>query len=286
MSAELLDHLHLSIVSRSVDPELVRIREAIANPLLVGGRGELEATLCGLLAHGRPGVPKTLDLIGHSTTTTQLLVLGDWVIDAGSHTVTAFFRELAEQNVLPRLGVTALRLLGCLTADSAHGKWTVSALADILGVEVYGTTGLLLASHCNRDGFADERRYLLASASEIRKNGLVSKPLDRGEPSSLPLDIDAIPAVALAARPWPVHVVGLEQARELLNLIHRRDGSIIPGLVASPTCELALPSGVADRYHLVQVLLNGELVRVYPPGMPDGVVYPVDDPYELRKLIG
>ena len=286
MSAELLDHLHLSIVSRSVDPELVRIREAIANPILVDGRGELEATLCRLLAHGRPGVPKTLDLIGHSTATTQLLVLGDWAIDAGSQTVTAFFRELAEQNVLPRLGVTALRLLGCLTADSAHGKWTVSALADILGVEVYGTTGLLLASHCNRDGFADERRYLLASASEIRKNGLVSKPLDRGEPSSLPLDIDAIPAVALAARPWPVHVVGLEQARELLNLIHRRDGSIIPGLVASPTCELALPSGVADRYHLVQVLLNGELVRVYPPGMPDGVVYPVDDPYELRKLIG
>lgn len=286
MFAEILDQPRLSMVSRSEDPDLLRIREAIANPILVDGRGELESTLCRLLAHEHRGTATTLDLIGHSTASTSLLVLGDWVIDAASTTVTAFFRELAEQNVLGRLGIKAVRLLGCLTAETAHGKWTVCALADILGIEVYGTTGLVLSSHYGRDGFADERRYLLASASELRANAVVPKPLDLGEPRSLPLDIDAIPAVSLPARSWPVHVVSREHARELLCLVHRRNGSIIPGLVAAPTCELALPAAAADRYHLVQVLLGGELVRVYPPGVPDGVVYPVDDPYELRKLIG
>lgn len=286
MLAELLDQPRISIVSRSEDPELVRIHETIAHGIAIAGRGDLEITLCNLLACGRPGVPKTLDLIGHSTANTSLLVLGDWVVDASSLTVTAFFRELAEQDVLSRLGITAVRLLGCLTADTAHGKWTVCALSEILGVEVYGTTGLLLASHYNRDGFAEERGYLLASATQLRANGLVPRPLDRGEPSTLPLDVDALPAVALPKRSWPVHVIGREHARELLGLVYRRDGSIIPGLVAAPTCEVALPAATADRYHLVQVLLNGELVRVYPPGMPDGVVYPVDDPHELRKLLG
>jgi hypothetical protein len=285
MLAELLDHPRISIISRSEDPELVRIHETIAHGIAISGRSDLETTLCALLAVGRAGVPKTLDLIGHSTSGTSLLVLGDWVIDASSSKVTAFFRELAEQEVLTRLGISAVRLLGCLTADTAHGKWTVCALAEILGVEVFGTTGLLLASHHNRDGFADERGYLLVSATQLRANGGVPRPLDRGEPSSLPLDIDALPAVALPERPWPVHLVGREHARDLLGLVHRRNGSIIPGLVAAPTCELALPATTADRYHLVQVLLNGELVRVYPPGMPDGVVYPVDDPYELRKLL-
>ena len=108
MLAELLDQPRISIVCRSEDPELVRIRETIAHGLAIGGRADLETTLCALLEVGRPGVPKTLDLIGHSTSITSLLVLGDWVIDASSPTVTAFFRELAEQDVLTRLDVTAV----------------------------------------------------------------------------------------------------------------------------------------------------------------------------------
>jgi hypothetical protein len=285
MLAEALDRHRLSFVSRSEDPEMRRIRETIAQPLLVDSRGELEAVVCRLLDEGRPGVPKTLDLIGHSAASTQLLVLGEWVIDATSPTVTAFFRELAEQNVLARLGVTAVRLLGCQTADTAHGRWTVCALADILGVEVYGTTGLLLASHCDRDGFADERRYLLASASQLRANGPVVRPLDRGEPTAFALDVDMLPAVALPERPWPVQVLDAETARELLCLVERRNGSVLAGLVAAPTCEVALPSPDADRYYLVQVLLDAQLVRVYPPGMDDGVVYPVADPVDLQKLL-
>lgn len=285
MLAELLDQPRISIVSRSEDPELVRIHETIAHGIAIGGRADFETTLCALLAYGRPGVPKTLDLIGHSTANTSLLVLGDWAIDASSSTVTAFFRELAEQDVLARLGITALRLLGCLTADTAHGKWTVCALAEILGVEVYGTTGLLLASHHNRDGFADERGYLLASATQLRAHGRIPRPLDRGEPSAFPLDVDVLPAVELADRAWPVHVVSADSARELLCLIQRRNGSVLPGLVAAPVCEIALPSPIPGRYHLMQVMLGGELVRVFPAGSEHGIVYPVDDPFELQKLL-
>jgi hypothetical protein len=60
----------------------------------------------------------------------------------------------------------------------------------------------------------------------------------------------------------------------------------MPGLLVQPSCELALPSSKPDWYHLVQVLLDGELVRVYPDGTDrPGVVYPVDDPRALRALV-
>jgi hypothetical protein len=285
MHAELLEHPHLSIISRTDDVELARIRAAIGTTIAVDGRADLERVLCELLAFGRSGTAKTLDLIGHSSATTSLLVLGDFVIDATSPTVTAFFRELADHNVLQRLGIGAVRLLGCLTADTGHGRWTVCALADILGVEVYGTTGLLLASHYNTHGFADERRYLLAGARELRANATVPRPLDRGEPSNFALDVDALPAVALPRSPWPVHVVGHEQAREMLALIRRRHGSMIPGLQSSPSCSVALPSSEPDRFHVLDVLLDGELVRVHPHGAAQPIVYPVDDPFTFRQLV-
>jgi hypothetical protein len=285
MSAELLGIRRLSFVSESNDPELMRIRDTIAGAITVGGRDHFEHALCELLSGAIPEGPKTLDLIGHSTAHSTLLVLGGWAIDASSATVTAFFRELAEQLVLQRLGVAAVRLLGCLTADSAHGKYTVCALSDILGIPVFGTTGLLLASHYGRDGFSDDRRYLLASAAQLRANAIVPKPLDRGAPNTAVLDIDRLPAEPVPQRPWPVHVVNAEQARELLCFVRRRDGSSMPGLLAAPTCELALPAADGAGHYLVQVLFGGELVRVYPRGVADGLIYPVDDPFAFRQLV-
>jgi hypothetical protein len=59
----------------------------------------------------------------------------------------------------------------------------------------------------------------------------------------------------------------------------------MPGLVAAPGCELALPSARPGWYHLVQIMLDGELVRVYPDPRAPGVVYPVSDPRALRHLV-
>jgi hypothetical protein len=271
---------HLSFISRSDDAELRDIEGRVEGAIAVDGRADLEGALCDLLAAGAPSAPRTLDLIGHSTEGTSLLVMGDWVIDATSLTVTAFFRELAEQNVVARLGIEAVRLLGCATAVTEHGRWTVCALAELLGVEVVGTTAPLLASYYESTGFSHDRRYLLTSASELRTGGAITRPQAAIRSTRHVLDIDRLPAVRLGEpRPWPVHVVSTEQARELLALIHRDDGAPA-AFETAPSCELALPSPDRGRYHRIEVLRDGELVRVEP-----GTVYPVADPVAFRALV-
>ena len=271
---------HLSFISGSDDDELRDIEATIAGGVVVDGRADIEAALCRLLAAGAPSAPRTLDLIGHSTAGTSLLVMGDWVIDATSPTVTAFFRELAEQNVVARLGLQAVRLLGCETAVTEHGRWTICALADLLGVDVVGTTAPVLASYYEPAGFSHDRRYLLASATELRARGALIRPQASSRSRSHVLDIDRLPAVPLGEpRPWPVHVVSTEQARELLGLIQRNDGAPA-ALEAVPQCELALPSPDRDRYYRIEVLMDGELVRV-----ESGIVYPVADPVAFRALV-
>jgi hypothetical protein len=286
--ADLLARPQLSVLTRSADNELLKIQGIIEQPLLVDGRYELEQMLGRLLAAGAPPTPKTLDLIGHSTAGPSLLMLGDWVIDAASPTVTAYFRELAEQEVLPRLGIHAVRLLGCLTADTGHARWTICKLAEILGVEVYGTTDLIFSLHYDRGGFADERRYVLVGSADLRANGASTHALERGHPHPRVLDIDALPAepLAITDHDWPHRIADREQARALLRLVRRRDGATMPGLLAKPHCEVALPAPEDGHYHRAQVLLDCELVRVYPDGADrPAVVYPVDDPHALKMIV-
>ena len=287
MTAELLAQSHLSVITREPDRELGEIQSVLRHKVLVDGRAELEAELGRLLALDIAPTPKTLDLIGHTTSDRSLLVLGDWVIDATSPTVTSFFRGLADQNVLDRLGIQAVRLLGCMTADSAHGRWTICRLADVLGVEVFGTTGLMFASHYTPGGLDPARRYMLASSSALRSTVVDPRPLDRGTRATRELDVDALPAQALPTRrAWPIRLADRDDARSILRLIRRRDGSELPGLVAAPACEVAFPSATAGAYHVVQILLDGELVRVYPNGAQGTpLVYPVDDPHELKRVL-
>jgi hypothetical protein len=286
ISADLLALPHLSVISRGEDPELGEIASRIDNKLFVDGRLELEELLGRLLALDAPITHKTLDLIGHSTAGQSLLVLGNWVIDAASPTVMAFFRELAEQEVLARLGVQAVRLLGCLTADTSHARSTLCTLAGILGVEVYGTTDLIFSAHYTHEGFASERRYLLVGASELRE---ATRPaIDRHDARSYErvLDLDALPAVPLAPRPWPVKIASRDEASALLRLVRRRAGAIMPGLLTAPRCEVALPSAEPGRYYRAQVLFEGEFVRVYPDGAEEpGIVYPVEDAAALTRIV-
>src|ERR1700760_4503849 len=98
----LLAQPHLSVITRVADGELTRIQDIIEHKVLVDGRADLEAMFGHLLSIGDPVAPKTLDLIGHSIPGTSQLMLGDWVIDARSTIVSAFFRELADHDVLRR----------------------------------------------------------------------------------------------------------------------------------------------------------------------------------------
>jgi hypothetical protein len=285
-SSTLLAQPRLSIITRHSDAEMSRIQNLVEHKVLVDGRCELEALLGELLSCAERPSPKTLDLIGHSTADDGLLQLGDWVIDSARSTVTAFFRELADNDVLPRLGVHAVRLLGCRTAETAHGRTTICALADILGLEVYGTTGLLFANHYDARGFHDEWRFLLTGASDLRHT-TPTQPPARSRTTTRVLDIDALPAVpADALRRYPRRIANEHAARSLLRLVRRNEGAIMPGLLTLPQCEVALPADEPGAYRLAQVLLDGQFVRVYPDGAAQpGVLFPVTDPFALQLLV-
>lgn len=284
----LLAQPHLSVITRDADPELARIQELIEHRVLVDGRGDLEALFGRLLDAGAPPSPKTLDLIGHSTPDKALLALGDWVIDAARRAVTSFFRGLADLEVLPRLGIRAIRLLACQTAETEDGRATICKLSEILGVEVLGARPLIYSGHYDARGYRDELEGLLVSSRELRGERYETGVTLQSMPYPRQLDVDALPASPLSAHPppWPLRIATVEAARDLLRLVRRTAGAEMPGLLAQPSCEIALPSAMRGWYCLVQVLLDGQLVRIYPDGdRHPGVVYPVIDPCALRALL-
>jgi hypothetical protein len=282
---------HISVVTRHADAELARIQNLLEHRLLVDGRADLEVMFGGLIAavelSGITPPPKTLDLIGHSVPGTSLLQLGDWVIDAASPTVTAFFRELADFNVLPRIGVHTLRLLGCNTACTEAGRRTLLSLSDILGLQVWGTSNMTFANHYDARGFNPDWRFLLVSSTDIREREDAKQGNVLPDPHPRALDVDGLPALPLAtATMWPRRLADSDSARKILRLIRRDEGGTMPGLLAKPSCELALPSGRPNAYHFAQVLLDNNFLRVYPEGPHQhGVLYPVSEPNALRSIV-
>jgi hypothetical protein len=283
----LLTHPRLTVMTGSADHELGRIRDIVDPKVLVDGRADLEVLFGKLLAAvGESPVPKTLDLVGHSVAGTSVLQLGDWIIDIARSGVSAFFRELADHDVLPRLGVHAVRVLGCRTAESAQARRTICGLSEILGLEVYGTTGLLFANHYNVHGFDEAWRFLLVGASDLRRT-VAGPSATIIEGSARALDLDSLPIVTIEPQQaWPTRVSDAYTTRAVLRLIRRNDGAPMPGLLAMPRCELAIPSTTPNAFHRVQLVLDGDFVRVYPDGAnKTGVLYPVTDPHLMRILV-
>ncbi|MGE0395511.1 MAG: hypothetical protein AB7T06_02210 [Kofleriaceae bacterium] len=278
---ELLDLPHLTITSRRLDHELARLHAVVEHKVLVDGRVELEETFGALLAaRTEPPMPKTLDFVGHATPA-SLLDLGGWVIDRCNPTVTAFFRELADHDVLPRLGISSVRLLGCGTASTQRARDTIIALTDIVGLPVLGTTSLVHAGHFRHDGFDPQWAFLLVGARELSP----PPPLPEAPPARA-FDVDALAALPLVVNdtPWRRFYADTDEARQLLALIRRTDGAEMPGLLATPLCEIAIRSARAGLFHVVQVMFEGQFVRVYPPSGP-GLLYPVRDPAALLACL-
>jgi hypothetical protein len=287
---ELLSPARLSVISAEPSHELELMANTIAGSVRIDGRSELEALFGELLAGpaAHAGAPRTLDLIGHSAARGSQLRLGDWVIDAASPTVTAFFRGLADDAVMPRLGISAVRLLGCNTAETEAGRSTICRLAEILGVEVYGSTALLHDAHYDEHGFCDRWAFLLVGSSELQRAACAPVVIPDNERWPRSLDIDALPARPLEPHtaPWPMYVATAAAAQRLVALIRRSAGAQMPALLAAPVCELALPSAASGCYHAAQVLLDGAFVRFYPDGAASpGVVFPIDDASALRRII-
>ena len=126
---------------------------------------DLRTVLEGRL--GGPTSPITLDLIGHSTRDHHLLRLGDDRIDMLDPVVARFFRSIADDHLLSRLDVTAVRLLGCETAVSASGQRTLRLLRRTLGVPVFGAIRPLMKSHHDELGFNPAFAHILVEASEL-----------------------------------------------------------------------------------------------------------------------
>lgn len=277
-----LDRPHLTITSRRPDHELARLHAVVEHKVLVDGRVELEEAFGDLLAaRTTPPMPKTLDLVGHATPA-SLLDLGGWVIDRCNPTVTAFFRELADHDVLPRLGIASVRLLGCGTASTQRARDTIIALSDIVGLPVLGTTSLVHAGHFRSDGFDPAWAFLLVGARELA----FPTPQVSAEPVRA-LDIDSLPALPLIIQDaaWPRLFATSDEARKLLALVRRNDGAEMPGLLAMPQWEIAFPSVRSGLHHVLQVLLEGQFIRIYPEGSAVGLLYPVKDPTAMLALV-
>lgn len=265
-------------MARATDPELERLSAALPHAVPIGDRGELESLL-GRISAGGTGV--TLDLVGH-TTADKLLALGDWVIDGGDRTVVAYFRELAEHDVLQRLGVRSLRLIGSLTGATSRGIGTLRALAELLGIDVYGTTELIHAGHFDAGRFAADRA--LVSSTDDPTSTHPPLPALGSARAPRYLEVDALPSRQLAPGER-ARVATHDQSRMVLQLVARHAGVAMPGLLASRYCELAIPSTTGDGYHRIDVLLAGEYVRAFPDGhTAPGVVYPVRDPHALLQI--
>ena len=287
---ELLSRPRLSVISAELDRELAGTARRITSSVRVRGRIELEALFRGLLAacSAAAVTPKTLDLFGHSTASGSLLRLGDWVIDAAQPAVTAFFRELADHDVLSRLGIHAVRLLACKTAATQQGRSTICALADILGVEVFGTTHLLYDAHHDEHGFRDAWSFLLVAARDLRSATCQAGVGSAAMRWPRVLDVGALPALPLTPwhGSWPRRIATTAAATAILRLVLHDAGARMPGPPPAPACELALPSSTRDAYHIAHVLLDSAFLRFYPDGASaPGVVYPVLDARALRSVV-
>lgn len=274
----------LVVVSGEPDFELQHIARTVRHSVTVGGRRGFERLLDRLVTGAGHAVgARTLDLVGH-TRSASLLVLGDWVLDGADPATQAWFHELAAGGVLPRLGIRALRLLGCNTAATPRGRATMCELAGALGVEVVGSTQLLHAGHYDAGGFRECWSFLLVATSTLRSRE--ARAASPRHPHPRVLDLAALPVVGLGAFAprSPRRLVDAEAAREILRLVRRREGARLPG--ATPACELALPSAEPHAYHIADVLLDGEFLQFYPDGMAaTGVAFPVEDARALRRVV-
>jgi hypothetical protein len=114
-----------------------------------------------------PARPITLDLIGHGTRGHRLLRLGQTPIDMLNPHVAGFFATLARDQLLTRLHVTAVRLLGCETAVTDAGQRTLRMLSHALRLPVFGTTKPLFKSHSNSAGFDPAFAHILIEAAAL-----------------------------------------------------------------------------------------------------------------------
>ena len=244
MSITVLAALDLARLADRLDP---------ATTILFQDRVDLASRLVAL-AETLPERTRTLDLVG-LTGSDHLLTFHDRALDAERRLVRAFWREIADLDLVARLGIESVRLIGCSTAVGPRARATIAMLSDVLGVPVVGSYELVSFADFHPTGF-EFPETTRTGAAFLDLDSLRARPVDDG------------------ARP-----ITAAMGRELLAQIRRRNGVHQPDLLARSSASLAIPSAVDGLFHHVEVMLDHELVRT------GDVVFPVDDPRGLRLLL-
>jgi hypothetical protein len=156
----------INVIARDADSALLGLIERCVHVERVASLDELRVLL-ERPADQRSAGPKTLDLIGHSTSRVRLLRLGEFVIDMEDPVVVRFFQGIARDRLLPRIGITAVRLLGCSTAVELAGQRTMRRLAATLQIPVLGTTKQLMKSHYTTGGFDPAFVHILVDTEHL-----------------------------------------------------------------------------------------------------------------------
>jgi hypothetical protein len=187
---------------------------------------------------------------------------------------------------------------------TAAARWTICALSDLLGLEVFGTGGEIgapsfdVAGFIDNDGDEGERTSVLISSEQLRVGPVAASAVTQGAPALHRLDLDQLRAEpewrgSTAARARrPRYRVPAERVREVLDCFERDGGRVLPGLLASPRCELWLPGASADQSHRIDVLQRAQIIRVFPraDGVAGadgehGVLFGVNDASALAAIV-
>jgi hypothetical protein len=288
---------HINVSGVDARGPLATVQQAVAGAALVGSLAGLHRFLLDM-QRCRPiteaMTESTLDLIGPSTGT-GLLQLGSSVIDSSVASVLDLFERIGEDHLLQRLGIRELRLIGSRTAVEPAGQDAMRKLAQLLGVTVRGTTGLVYRDHFREHGYDWDLDQLLADDRSLPPrtgSGLWSE--DTTAVRAREFAFDRITIVRESALPpvrWPRFLIprGFD-IKSLASQIRTGEGRCLPGLLALPRCELLIPAGRLldeNRYRIVEVLFNWEAVRILGSDQPDGAVYPIISPARsVRQFIG
>ncbi|HKE20061.1 MAG TPA: hypothetical protein VKB80_34540 [Kofleriaceae bacterium] len=290
---------HLNVSADPADGEVERVVDVVGNEEPVENLDGLRRLLEGFAGCPPPAreSTRTLDLIGHSDQT-RLLHLGRSVVDPRQESVRSQFEQIAASGIVEHLNISELRLLGCETAMSVEGQAAIRTLSQILGIRVLGTTKLLYAAYFGEDGL--KRRYepVLSDAANLPdlaqvRTGWPSDPLPPPAPR---FELDNVRRCSIDELPmvdWPRvrRLAGTGRAptqggdiEQLLDLIEKDSGRLMPKLLARPRCEILVISG-GDRVRRIEILFDFELVRIRPADAPGSAVYRVKDARRLEDWI-
>jgi hypothetical protein len=236
----------------------------------------------GLVEHGY-----TLDLIAHAPG--GVLQFGEWEINASETSSTRLSERFERMRIKPK----AIRLLGCNTGLFPAGQAAIRHLSQVFpDVQIFGTTGLLDGSDFDADGLTAR------SERSLRGNGHLPPPQDpdseetamrqfrmmapgpdfddlfnRLRPETLDeatYDLRYTPAQFR----WRMNRFAIDDWRKVLDPLVPKLASA-PGLLTAPEAEALLPAKSSSdelRFHRATLLLGGWFVRVYPIGVPAGVI--------------